>query len=153
MRTFPELLCHGVSLACLNYQQENYHRYIMPMITLGQDKPYLIILEDSCSTQIVLKNEVRKRPSIIRRSKAPGIFFSLGKISGRSQFIWFNVCEKVISSLQLVWIQIFFLIYKILSVTQSLNCCLADKWLVFGDHSICPSHAYFGRDPTPYIRF
>lgn len=122
------------------------------MITLGQDKPYLLILEDSCSTQIVLKNEVRIRPSIIR-SKAPGIFFSLGKISGRSQCIWFNVYEKVISSLQLVWIQIFFLIYKILSVTQSLIAALLTKWLVFGDHSICPSHAYFGRDPTPYIRF
>lgn len=113
------------------------------MIILGQFKSYLIILKYSCSTHIVFRNEIQIRPIIIRL-KAPGIFFSLVEISGKSQFIWFNLCEKVISSLHLVLIHIFLLLYEILSVLV-FNYYLANMWMkIYSDYSICPRHTYFG---------
>lgn len=60
---------------------------LMPTITLGQYRPYLIILEQSCSTHIVFRKEIKIRPIIIRRPKSPGNFSSVGNISGKSQFI------------------------------------------------------------------
>ena len=57
------------------------------LITLGQCELHFIILEYSLSPHTVFRNEIRIRPIIIRRPKAPGIWSSLGKILGKSQLI------------------------------------------------------------------
>lgn len=120
---------------------------LIPTITLGNYWSYLIILDFGCSTDIVFRKEIKIRPIIIRKPEFPVVFSLVGKILGKSQFIWFNNgCEKVISRVQIVLIQIFFIALHNPQCFTIFNYYVADLWMkICSDHRICPRHAYFGR--------